>query len=85
MVSIYFTILEVMTIPGFYGLRFGRGVQVLGGLILAFSGILNMGLFLKAGAIFVGGLTGLDDENSIKLIMTVDLLFAMPIAECDAC
>ncbi len=38
--------LGVMTIPEFYEKRFDRRVRILGGLILAFSGILNMGLFL---------------------------------------
>ena len=43
----------VMTIPEFYERRFSRGVRILGGFILALSGILNMGLFLKAGSPFV--------------------------------
>jgi len=59
----------VMTIPEFYERRFGRGVRILGGLILALSGILNMGLFLKAGSIFVVEVTELD-ENTIKWVMT---------------
>ena len=33
--------MKVMTIPEFYERRFGRGVRILGGTILAFSGILN--------------------------------------------
>ncbi|MHC4123357.1 MAG: sodium:solute symporter family transporter, partial [Planctomycetota bacterium] len=45
--------MRVMTIPEFYEKRFGRGVRILGGIILAFSGILNMGMFLKAGSLFV--------------------------------
>lgn len=61
----------VMTIPEFYDRRFGRGVRIFGGLLLALSGILNMGMFLKAGAIFVAGLTGLTDPGAIKVIMTV--------------
>jgi len=74
--------MEVMTIPEFYEKRFGRGVRILGGTILAFSGILNMGMFLKAGAIFVMGITniGITDITSdmhlalgteLKTIMTV--------------
>ena len=61
----------VMTIPEFYERRFSRGVRILGGLLLAGAGILNMGLFLKMGAIFVGGLTGLHDPIQINIIMTV--------------
>jgi len=74
--------MNVMTIPEFYERRFGRGVRILGGTVLAFSGILNMGLFLKAGGIFVMGITniGLTDMapdmqlalgTELKIIMTV--------------
>ena len=59
----------VMTIPEFYERRFGRGVRILGGFILALSGILNMGLFLKAGSTFVVEVTDLDD-SIIKWVMT---------------
>jgi len=63
--------LKVMTIPEFYEKRFGRGVRIFGGLILAFAGILNMGLFLKAGAIFLTALTGLHDPMYVNIVMTV--------------
>ena len=63
--------LGVMTIPEFYERRFSRGVRILGGLLLAVAGILNMGLFLKAGALFLTGLTGLSDPLAVKGVMTV--------------
>ncbi len=63
--------MEVMTIPEFYERRFGRGVRILGGTILAFSGILNMGMFLKAGSIFVMGITGMTEDIHLKIIMSV--------------
>jgi len=66
--------MKVMTIPEFYERRFSRGVRVLGGLILAAAGILNMGLFLKAGSLFLAALTGLNDPASIKIIMTAMLV-----------
>lgn len=80
--------MEVMTIPEFYERRFGRGVRILGGTILAFSGILNMGLFLKAGAIFVMGITNIGVDNlssdmvlalgtQLKIIMTVLLAMVL--------
>ncbi|UCE98904.1 MAG: sodium:solute symporter family protein [Planctomycetota bacterium] len=63
--------MKVMTIPEFYERRFGRGVRILGGTILAASGILNMGMFLKAGSLFVTGITGMTSEVQLKVIMTV--------------
>jgi SSS family solute:Na+ symporter len=61
----------VMTIPEFYEKRFGRGVRVLGGAILALAGILNMGLFLKAGSIFVTALTGMTSDLELKIVMSM--------------
>lgn len=69
--------MEVMTIPEFYEKRFGRGVRILGGMILAFSGILNMGMFLKAGSLFVMGITGLTEDIHLKIIMTVLLAMVL--------
>ena len=60
----------VMTIPEYYEMRFGRRVRILGGLLLAFAGILNMGLFLKAGSIFVTAITGLESAIAVKWVMT---------------
>ncbi len=60
----------VMTIPEFYEKRFGRGVRVFGGAILVASGVLNMGLFLKAGSIFVTGITGMTSPLALKLVLS---------------
>lgn len=67
----------VMTIPEFYERRFSRGVRITGGLILSISGILNMGLFLKAGALFVTALTGLRDPVWVSVVMTVLLVLVL--------
>ncbi len=68
----------VMTIPEFYYKRFdSRGLRIFGGLLLAVSGILNMGMFLKAGAIFVTGLTGMTDPMAVKIVMTVMILLVL--------
>jgi len=63
--------MKVVTIPEFYEKRFGHGVRILGGTILTFSGILNMGMFLKAGSIFVMGITGMNSDYELKIIMSV--------------
>ena len=69
--------LEVMTIPEFYEKRFSRGVRITGGAVLAIAGILNMGLFLKAGAIFITGLTGMTDPTHVAIVMTVMLALVL--------
>jgi SSS family solute:Na+ symporter len=67
----------IMTIPEFYERRFGsRKLRMVGGFILAAAGILNMGLFLKAGAIFVTGLTGID-ESAVRWVMTSMILLVL--------
>lgn len=67
----------VKTIPEFYGQRFGTGVRVYGGLILALAGIVNMGMYLKAGAIFVTALTGMTDPMLVNLVMTVLIVLVL--------
>ena len=70
--------LRVMTIPEYYQLRFGSWkLRVFGGLLLAAGGILNMGMFLKAGSLFVTGLTGMNDPNSVNIVMTVMILLVL--------
>jgi len=53
----------VLTIPEFYEQRFGRKTRILGGVMMAFAGILNMGLFLKVGSQFLVGITGLSQQS----------------------
>jgi SSS family solute:Na+ symporter len=64
----------VLTIPEYYGKRFGKTAQVLGGLMLAFGGVLNMGMFLKAGSMFIVGITGLPDDGWVLKGVMVALL-----------
>ncbi len=65
---------RVMTIPEYYELRFGRRTRILGGVLLAVGGILNMGLFLRIGSQFVVGVTGLDPEGGALITIMVALL-----------
>ncbi len=53
----------IYTIPEFYSRRFGIKTQILGGVMMAFGGILNMGLFLKVGSMFLVGITGMSDQH----------------------
>ena len=61
----------VMTIPEFYEQRFGRGVRIYGGILLSAGGILNMGVFLKAGGVFVTSITGMTDPSTVNIVMTI--------------
>lgn len=67
----------VMTIPEFYGQRFGQGVRVYGAILLAAAGILNMGVYLKAGGTFVTAITGMTDPNAVNIVMTVLLCLVL--------
>jgi SSS family solute:Na+ symporter len=55
--------MEVLTIPEFYEKRFDRKTRILGGVMMVLGGILNMGLFLKVGSIFIVGITGLSASS----------------------
>lgn len=62
---------NALTIPDFYRKRFGRKTQILGGIMLAFGGILNMSLFLKAGAMFLQAVMGLESDRALLALMVV--------------
>ena len=69
--------LRIMTIPEFYEMRFGRKVRIIGGLLLSLGGILNMGLFLQAGARFMMGVTGYNNPAGLKIFMTIMLIMVL--------
>ena len=66
--------MEVMTIPEFYGRRFGQKTRILGAVMLVFGGILNMGLFLKVASMFIVGITGLHPGSHAVTVVMVVLL-----------
>ncbi len=63
--------MKVMTIPEFYERRFGRKTRILGAVVLVLGGVLNMGLFLKIGSMFVIGITGLEHGAALTAVMCV--------------
>ncbi len=70
--------MRILTIPEFYERRFGRRTRILGGVMLAFGGILNMGLFLKVGSMFIIGITGMSAEgNALRIVMVVLLTLVL--------
>lgn len=64
----------VVTVPEYYEKRFGRRTRVLGGVLLTCGGVLNFGLFLKVGADFVVGVTGLDPKGSALVLVMLGLM-----------
>ena len=69
---------KVLTIPEYYEKRFGRRTRILGGIMLAFGGLLNMGLFLKLGAVFIVGITGMvPDSGAVNAVMIVLLALVL--------
>ncbi|MEO2031735.1 MAG: sodium:solute symporter family protein [Planctomycetaceae bacterium] len=70
--------MEVLTIPEFYEKRFNKNIRILGGVLLVLAGVLNMGLFLKVGSMFVVGVTGLSSEgNALTWVMIALLLLVL--------
>ncbi len=68
----------VLTIPEYYGKRFGNKTRILGGVLLAAGGILNMGLFLRVGSMFVVGVTGLSEHGwALPCVMTLLLILVL--------
>ncbi len=67
----------VLTVPEYYQRRYTQTVRVVGAVMMVLAGVLNMGVFLKAGSLFVVGVTGLEDPVALKLIMTGLLLLVL--------
>lgn len=68
---------SIMTIPEYYEKRYSQKVRVVGAMVMVAAGVLNMGLFLKAGSQFLTAISGLQDEIYLKLIMTGLLLLVL--------
>ena len=67
----------VLTVPEYYERRYTQTVRVVGAVMMVLAGVLNMGVFLKAGSLFLVGVTGLEDPMALKLIMTGLLLLVL--------
>jgi len=71
---------KVKSIPEFYEIRYSKNVRVWGALFLVFGGILNMGLFLKVGALFLQGIfenTGTDISIIMLFLLALVLFYTM--------
>ncbi len=57
----------VMTIPELFEQRFGTRVRWLAGLVVILGGVLNMGVFLRAGGDFLMHITGMDATTTFQV------------------
>ncbi len=74
--------MQVLTIPEFYERRFDKKTRILGGIMMAVGGILNMGLFLKIGSMFIVGITGLSESSWALPAVMVFLISLVLIYTC---
>lgn len=74
--------LQVLTIPEFYEKRFNRKVRIVGGIMMAAGGILNMGLFLKIGSMFIVGVTGMSASSWALPVVMIFLITIVLIYTC---
>ena len=66
--------MKVKSIPEYYNIRFGPKTRILGAILLCLGGILNMGLFLKVGAIFIQTIFGLNNDDNLLVIIMFALI-----------
>lgn len=68
--------LRIMTIPEYYQLRYGKGVRLLGGIVLFVAGVLNMGIFLRMDGIFLTETMGFS-QDILAVVMIIMLLIVI--------
>jgi SSS family solute:Na+ symporter len=54
--------MEILTVPEYFEKRYGRGVRVLAGVLMAFGGSLNLGIFPIIEARFLAIVTGIPSQ-----------------------
>lgn len=64
----------VLTLPEYYGQRYGQDVRVFGAAVMALGGILNMGLFVKVAALFIITLLGVEANPAVVIGLMVALV-----------
>jgi SSS family solute:Na+ symporter len=68
--------MEILTVPEYFERRYGRGVRVLAGVLMAFGGSLNLGIFPIIEARFLAIVTGIPSQY-LGWTMAVLLLIAL--------
>lgn len=65
---------RVLTLPEYYGQRYGQDVRILGAGVMALGGILNMGLFVKVASLFIITLLGVEADPKVVIGLMVALV-----------
>jgi len=68
-----------MTLAEYYQIRYSPGARLLGGIIIAVAGILNMGVFLKVGALFLQKISAMPDIINLVDPISGDLIASLPV------
>ena len=68
--------LRLMTIPEYFEARYGRGVRVFAGILMAVGGSLNLGIFPRIEAKFLNIVLGISEEY---LILTIAALLIVAL------
>jgi SSS family solute:Na+ symporter len=68
--------MEILTVPEYFERRYGRGVRVLAGVLMAFGGSLNLGIFPIIEARFLAIVTGIPSQY-LGWTMAVLLLISL--------
>ena len=68
-----------MTLAEYYQMRYNPGVRLLGGIIIAVAGILNMGVFLRVGALFLQKISAMPEIINLVDPISGDLIASLPV------
>jgi len=69
-----FRALRLMTVPEYFQHKYGRGLRLLAGILVAVGGILNMGVFLKIEGEFLTIVSGIDGRYLVAVMTAILLL-----------
>lgn len=68
--------MNLMTVPEFFEVKYGRNLRILTGVLVAIGGILNMGVFLRIEGLFLATISGIPLDY-LKHVMTAILLLEL--------
>jgi SSS family solute:Na+ symporter len=69
--------LRLMTVPEYFEVKYSRGLRLFAGILVAFGGILNMGVFLRIEGEFLTIVSGIDTKYLIAVMTAILVLELM--------